>query len=86
MKTEVIYTNITKTGKVDITINCKNEIEYLLAIENRKWLYPKIEFMLFSIEHLIRADPTMVEQINNILNKTVEDVMKLIKISQEKIE
>jgi len=86
METEVIYQNLTKSGKFDLTINCRNEVEYLLSVENRKWLYPKMESMLFSVEHLIRADPTMVEQINKILNKTVDDLMKLVKISQERFK
>lgn len=83
MNTEVIYTNLTKNGKVEITINCKNELEYVISVENRKWLYPKMEAMLFSMECLIRADPSMVKQINEVLNRTLEDIMKLIKISQE---
>ena len=84
MKTEVLYTNLTHTGKVEITVNCHDEMEYLISIENRKWLYPKIENMLFISEHLIRADPSIVHQLNKVLNKAVDDISILIKISMEK--
>lgn len=83
MYTKVAYGNTTKDGKIEILINCENERDYLLAIENRKWLYPKIGNMVFGIECIIRADPTLINQVDKILNKLVNDLLKLIEISQE---
>lgn len=82
-KTKVVYNNTTHTGKIEIVVNCKDEYEYLLSVENRKWLYPKLERLMFAAEHLIRADPTMVNQVNKVINKAFEDIVKLIGISVE---
>ena len=85
MVTEVTYENVTYTGRIKISMNCHDEMDYNISVENRKWLYPKIEHMLFAIEHHIRADPSMILQINKVLDKTVDDIRKLIEISKENI-
>jgi len=85
MVTEVTYENVTYTGRIKISMNCHDEMDYNISVENRKWLYPKIEHMLFAIEHYIRADPSMILQINKVLDKTVDDIRKLIEISKENI-
>lgn len=85
MVTEVSYENVTHTGRIKISMNCYDEMDYNLSVENRKWLYPKIESILFAIEHHIRADPSMVYQINKVLDKTIDDIRKLIEISKENI-
>ncbi len=85
-ETKVVYNNTTHTGKVEIVVNCKDEREYFISVENRKWLYPKFENMIFAAECLIRADHSIVNQLNNILNGAIDDMVKLVKISEEESE
>jgi hypothetical protein len=85
-KTKVMYSGKTSIINMDLEIICENGFDHLMAIENRRWLYPKLIGMMSSIECALRADANLVDQVNKIMDKAHVDLIEAVKISKEESE